>query len=87
MRATRGQAEKEEVRVFYIAYVIRLSHESPGCDETRPASNVYTTSPCPVRIQGVLRARKVFAETKLSLASHLPGLGRLIEKGLGILFF
>lgn len=32
-----GRKKEKEVQVFYIAYVIRLAHESSGCDENRPA--------------------------------------------------
>lgn len=85
----RGQEKKEkEVRVFYIAYVIRLAHESSDCDENRPATKM-TMSRSDVSKSYRARERQVPLRshgTKLSPVDHLPGLGRPIEEGPGISF-
>jgi len=38
LRDGQGWEKEKEVRIFYIAYMIRLAHESSGYDE-----NSYTT--------------------------------------------
>lgn len=44
--------EEKDVRVFYIAYVIRLVHESSRCDENRrPAPKTMMLHPSRARVK------------------------------------